>query len=329
MVNSQNKRGIKMTEEVKQTEEKTEKSVDTLSALFDERDRPKSQEKEDRKAPETPDSEKIKAEEPGNVPEKKKEQANPQTSPQKETTQSSETEDDDNADTSPSELNTLKEELQKTQKRLSENQQYGRQNAQKVKNALKITQTLIGEGLLTDEEAKGLMDTLQSEGEEGEEYHKGDAHPFAPIFKMANTELENIRKYTDDEFLQDKVDAFDYFLSVSSKEEIEEALEELTELMDNPVKLTKKMLAIGQKAYEESYKEIKEAGGFKHYLSKKSHEVEKLRKKIDKLEKKLAQYEDFDKPRYRMDETGDGEDGKPAQDTITALFAERDQVKRR
>lgn len=318
-----------MTEDVKQTEEKTEKSVDTLSALFDERDRPTSEEPENKKALETPESKKAK--ESGNTPEEKKEQADPQTSPQKETTQSSETEEEEDDDMSPSELNTLKEELHKTQKRLSENQQYGRQNAQKVKNALKITQTMVSEGLLTDEEAKGLMETLQRDGEdtEAEEYHKGDSHPFAPIFKMANTELENIRKYTDDEFLQDKVDAFDYFLSVSSKEEIEEALEELTELMDNPVKLTKKMLSIGQKAYEESYKEIKEAGGFKHYLSKKSQEVEKLRKKIDKLEKKLAQYEDFDKPRYRMDETGDSEDGKPAQDTITALFAERDQVKRR
>ncbi len=315
-MNSENERGIKMTEEVKQTEEKTEESVDTLSALFDERDRPKSQEKEGGKAPESPESE-------------KEEEAQPdKPSPQKEAVKAAK-EDDEESDTS--ELNTLKEELQKTQKRLSENQQYGRQNAQKVKNALKITQTMVSEGLLTDEEAKGLMETLQWDGEdtETEEYHKGDAHPFAPIFKMANTELENIRKYTDDEFLQDKVDAFDYFLSVSSKEEIEEALEELTELMDNPVKLTKKMLAIGQKAYEESYKEIKEAGGFKHYLSQKNQEVEKLRKKIDKLEKKLAQYEDFDKPRYRMDETGDGEDGKPAQDTITALFAERDQVKRR
>jgi len=305
-----------MTEDVKQTKEKTEKSVDTISALFDERDHPKSEGKEGNKAPESPESE-------------KEEEAQPdKPSPQKEAVKAAK---EDNEESDTSELNILKEELQKTQKRLSENQQYGRQNAQKVKNALKITQTMVSEGLLTDEEAKGLMETLQRDGEdtETEEYHKGDSHPFAPIFKMANTELENIRKYTDDEFLQDKVDAFDYFLSVSSKEEIEEALEELTELMDNPVKLTKKMLSIGQKAYEESYKEIKEAGGFKHYLSKKSQEVEKLRKKIDKLEKKLAQYEDFDKPRYRMDETGDSEDGKPAQDTITALFAERDQVKRR
>jgi hypothetical protein len=300
----------------KQEEIKNEESVDTLSALFDERDRPKSEEKEGRKAPESQKGEEAQVD---------------KSSPQKEAVKAvkEDKDEDNNDDNDTSELDTLRGELQKTQKRLSENQQYGRQNAQKVKKALKITQTLIGEGLLTDEEAKGLMDTLQSEGEEGEEYHKGDAHPFAPIFRIANTELENIRKYTDDEFLQDKVDAFDYFLSVSSKEEIEEALEELTELMDNPVKLTKKMLSIGQKAYEESYKEIKEAGGFKHYLSQKNQEVEKLRKKIDKMEKKLAQYEDFDKPRYRMDETGDSEDGKPAQDTITALFAERDQVKRR
>jgi hypothetical protein len=31
-----------------------------------------------------------------------------------------------------------------------------------------------------------------------------------------------------------------------------------------------------------------------------------LRKTIDKLTKKLAQYEDYDKPRYRLDEMNEG-----------------------
>jgi hypothetical protein len=236
-----------------------------------------------------------------------------------------------------SEIEVLRKKLEKTEKVLAENHKYGRSNAQKLKNAVKAVQKFADDGLLAEEEAKELYQALHAEGEEPEEdgasYQATSSQTslFAPIFKVANKELENILKYTDDEHLQDKVNAFDYFLSVGSKEEIEKVLEDLSDLLDNPLKLARKMLSIGQEVYEESYKGIKEAGGFKNYLSKKEEEVEKLRKKVDKLEKKLLQYEDFDKPRYRMDETGSPgtgnvEGGKPANDTISALFDERDKA---
>jgi uncharacterized protein YukE len=299
--------------------EKPAGTPDTISSLFDERDRLPSEEKDDRKAPEqsTP---KASASSQGEQGDQKK--SNAPAPQQKEAPTTPKEEEGD--DSSP-ELETLKGELDKTRKSLSENQKYGRQNAQKVKNALKVAQTLVSEGALTTEEARGLLETLQSEEDDIEEYHKGDSHPFAPIFRIANKELENIRKYTDDPLLQDKVDAFDYFLSVSSPEDIKEALKELIDLTSDPVKLTKKMLSIGQKAYEESYKEIKEAGGYKNVLSQKNQDVEKLQKKIDKLEKKLSHYEDFDKPRYRMDEMGESDGGTSPKDTISALFDERDK----
>jgi hypothetical protein len=245
--------------------------------------------------------------------------------------------------TSPFELEALRVKLEKTEKVLAENQRYGRTNAQKVRNAQKVVQKFADEGLLTEEEAKELFGTLQADGREpplsGDEpednsVSRSAAYPpqaslFAPIFKVANQELENIRKYTDDSLLQDKVEAFDYFLSVGSKEEVGQVLEELTGFLDDPVKLAKKMLIIGHKIYEESYKGIQEAGGFKNYLSKKDEDLEKLHKKIDKLEKKLLQYEDFDQPGYRIEEMGDGDEATPATDTISALFGERDRVKRR
>ena len=46
------------------------------------------------------------------------------------------------------EIQSLKEELEKTHKRLVENQQYGRQNAQRLKNALKLTKAFVEEGSL-------------------------------------------------------------------------------------------------------------------------------------------------------------------------------------
>jgi hypothetical protein len=241
------------------------------------------------------------------------------------------------------EADALRAKLEKTEKVLAENQRYGRNNAQKLKNALKAVRKFADDGVLAQEEAEALFGVLQSavpENSEGEEEYAlkqsnlSQASPFAPIFEIANKELQNIFKYTDDEFLPDKVKAFDYFLSVGSKEEIANVLEDLTALRDEPVKLARKMLSIGARVYEESYKGISQAGGFKEYLAGKEESIEKMQKKIDKLEKKLLQYEDFDKPRYRIDETGspgmdDEGNASPAQDTISALLAERDKVRRK
>jgi predicted translin family RNA/ssDNA-binding protein len=282
-----------MNEETKNEEIKTEQSTDTVSRLFDDRDRDGG----DRNSHEQPGKEESRNEE---TPALQK-------------------------------AEVLRKKLDKVEKNLVENHKYGRSNAQKVKNALKVVQRFADEGTLAEEEARELLGTLHLEEEHPDERNTPthQASPFAPIFKVANQELQNILKYTDDEHLQDKVNAFDYFLSVGSKEEIDHVLEDLTDLMDNPLKLARKMLAIGERVYQESYRGIKEAGGFKNYLATKDQEIEKLHKKLDKLEKKLLQYEDFDHPRYRMDEMGDVEGSKPANDTISDLFDERDKVKRR
>ena len=54
----------------------------------------------------------------------------------------------------------------------------------------------------------------------------------------------------------------------------------------------------------------------------------KLNRSIDKLTKKLAQYEDYDQPRYRINEMSES-GGVAAKDSITELFEERDKVARR
>ena len=234
------------------------------------------------------------------------------------------------------ELQTLKEELEKTHKRLTENQQYGRQNAQRLKNALKITRELVEEGSLSDEEALKLQDSLQSDAEEDDSASPSHSHlpshPFGKVLAAANKELEFIRKYTNDERLDDKVGAFDYFLLVAPTEEREQALEDLTDLMDTPLKLAKKMLSIGQ-GYEKSYREMKAAGGIQGMIAKKDQDIDNLHKSIDKLTKKLAQYEDYDKPRYRLDESvgdpGESEEEASSKDTITSLFSHRDRGNQR
>ena len=225
----------------------------------------------------------------------------------------------------PLELQRLQEELTKTQKRLVENQQYGRQNAQRLKNALKLAKEFVEEGSLSEEEAAKLIGTLDSDLEE--DLSSYASHPFGKVLAIANQELENIRKYTDDASLDDKIRAFDYFLMVASKEEQEQALEDLTDMKDNPLKLAKAMLERGQR-YQTSYQEMKAAGSLYELLNKKDQTLLDLRKTLDKLTKKLAQYEDYDKPRYRLDEMGESEE-TASQDSISSLFNDRDRIRRR
>jgi hypothetical protein len=326
-----------MKEDTQSRDIKTDKPQDTVSKLFDDRDRDerdglKKEEIKKEKSSLIPKVEAVR--ESQNLKAVNENKADP--SKGENLKENDDKDDQTSSEQASPELEALRKKLEKTEKTLAENHKYGRSNAQKVRNAVKAVQRFADDGLLAEEEAKELLQTLHSEGEgtEEEEATRYQASPFAPIFKVANQELQNILKYTDDPHLQDKVNAFDYFLSVGSKEEIEQVFEDLSDLLDDPLKLARKMLSIGRDVYEESYKGIKESGGFKNYLSAKDQEIEKLQKKLDKLEKKLLQYEDFDKPRYRIDETGspgmgDVEGGKPANDTISALFDERDKVRRK
>jgi len=304
-------------------EETISQEIDPLSELFEERDRSPLEKNNNNieKSADASNSDKSKKEQQENSKE---------SSNQKKVIRKDGEEEEEDNQKSPSDIEKTKAELEKTQKRLVENQKYAHKHVQKVKNAIKIAQSLVNEGNLTQEEAQSLIETLQSEEEEGEDHYRGDSHPFSPIFRVANKELENIRKYTEDDTLNDKIAAFDYFLSVSSEAEIKEAFEELTGLIDNPVKLAKRMLAIGQQTYEDSYKDIKESGGVKNLLSLKTQEVEKLQKKIDKLEKKLSQYETYDKPTYRIDEMSEVDSKESeSEDPLTPMFKARDTIRRR
>ena len=301
---------------------------DTVSQLFEERDRPKAENK-----PKTlnPKVDKEKKAEPSPQVEPVREDA--QTLPEQARLEQTPPEEA-NLDQLRQETEALKAKLAKTEKVMLENQRYGRTNAQKLSNAVKAIQKFAEDGALSGEEAQELLGVLQtpSKGEAPETIDNEFAlppsrspHPFAAIFQIANQELANLQKYTDDAHLPDKVKAFDYFLSIAPEKDVETLLEELTDLRDDPLKLARRMLAIGQEAYEHSYKAVQAAGSFKNYLAQKDEVVEKLEKKIDKLEKKLLQYEDFDQPRYRIDERGDRDGPTSAADTLSTLFEERDQ----
>ena len=291
--------------------------VDTISSLFEERDRQLLQEDA------SPSSDALQKQAAPTLPSS----SQPSAGTSKPKAEDEAAKVDDQAIDSP-DLKTLQAELEKTRKTIAENQKYGRQNAQRLKSALKLTKEMVENGALSEAEAQSLMESLSNndESEAEVEHSPYAAHPFGKVLKIANTQLENLRKYSDDELLDDKVKAFDYFLSLASQEEVKDALEELTDLIDDPIKLTKKMLAIGKRYYDESYKDIASSGSVQNYIKEKHQEIEKLNRSIDKLTKKLAQYEDYDQPRHRISEVGESNDmplGK--RDLSDDLFHERDK----
>jgi len=193
-------------------------------------------------------------------------------------------------DTAAADSESLQKELEKTRKSTEENQRYARQNARRLKNAITQTKALIESGALSDEEAQGLMASLDSGDDENDQASVYAGHPFGEILSIANNELTNLRKYSEDTLLDEKVKAFDSFMSLASRDDVGEVIDELIELKDDPIKLTKKIISVGQQFHEESYGDIAKSGSVRNYIKAKNDEIKNLNKNIDKLNKRLAEY---------------------------------------
>jgi hypothetical protein len=238
----------------------------------------------------------------------------------------------DEDDDEPSETELIKRDFEKTKKALSETKKWAHTNSQKLKTAIKKINSLVDSEILTEAEAKELTEQLNAEGDEEHQYEASDnLPPMQKIYSSANRELENIKKYTDDENLTDKIAAFDFFITDCDPDEREEILDELESLRgSDPLKMTKRMISLGAKYYEEVYKEFKEAGGYKKYSAQKNDEIVKLQKKVDKLTRKLSQYEEYDDPTRRIAELTDTDGAKGVEqatkDTLSQMFEERKRI---
>ena len=138
--------------------------------------------------------------------------------------------------------------------------------------------------------------------------------------------------FDEDPLFDKKVAAFDFFVNHASEQEKDELVEELESFDPNSLKLAKKMFQIGEKYYEENYKELDEAGGLKELVTVKNTEIKRMQRKIDKLEKELSRYNDYDKPTSRIDELGDTPEGVSTDepgDVLGSLIKQRDGSKKR
>jgi vacuolar-type H+-ATPase subunit I/STV1 len=151
------------------------------------------------------------------------------------------------------------------------------------------------------------------------------------LINIANKRMADLAEiYEDDPLFNKKVESFDFYQKQASQIEKDQILEEVEHLKDHPLKLANKMLQIGEKYYNENYKELDEAGGLKELISFKNSEIERMQRKLDKLERKLSQYNDYDSPTNKIDELGDTEnvvEQKP-ESGLDEAFGERDRKKR-
>lgn len=225
----------------------------------------------------------------------------------KEKTEAPEEEGEETNDTS--ELEQLKNEAEKSKKSLLDAQKWGTKNSQKIKYALKKLNVLIENGSFTEDEEKealNLKQMLESDAEapfEDEKSPNANQHPIDKYLNIASEKLAVMEELSDNpEVFYKKYSAFKMGLLDYKPDEIELLANELDELKGNPVKLAKKIIDIADQYYNEYYKEFEEIGGFRKIIEKRNKEEKKLKNEIDKLKKKLLNYEDFDKPKYRIGE---------------------------
>lgn len=203
-----------------------------------------------------------------------------------------------------------KAEHDKLQRNLKETRKWGDDRARQLAAYKKATERLKEEGNLTEEEAAALLTHTKYE-----ELEKKDKTLIERLGDVWEAEIENIRKYSEYPELDRHMRAFQHFVQNGVLEEINEAAEELKDLIDsNPVLCTKKMLEIGKRHHDDVFSELIDAGNLKNFKRQYEDKIESSQKKIDKLEKEIAKlkdkYEGYDEnPQYRLPQGGDSSGG--------------------
>lgn len=221
--------------------------------------------------------------------------------------------------------------LEKTKKSLSDTKKWGNSINMKLKGGLRELQNAFAEGDIDESVFNRLSEALHSDHEEPkEEPSNRDLNPLSSLIQTAKSRMEYLKEaLVDDESFDDKLDAFDFLMHISSGEDKNKLIKELSVLKDNPIKLAKKIYLIGQENIK-MYQEIQEAGGFKPLLEEKDAIIKKKQNRIDKLEKRVSEYEGNDKGTNRIDELGLNVSAPVQQkgDLLTMALSKRDAAVR-
>jgi hypothetical protein len=233
-------------------------------------------------------------------------------------------------------IDQLNGQIEKERKNLLEAQRWGTKNSQKVKGAHKTIKSLLENGSFTSDEEEELskaLSILSTEGGDIEEEHlPSSSHPLQKYFDIANTELPKFKTYGNDPNLENKIASFNHFIKEATAEEIKDLIDTLEDADTDALKI-KKMLSIGEKNYNEGFKEIIDNGGARSAIQKKNKEIERLTKEIERYKKKLTEHENYDTTTvYGVNGMIGSEDDSPAPqfaDPFDAFEHKRDSARKR
>lgn len=186
-----------------------------------------------------------------------------------------------------------KSEFEKLQKTVKDTQRSFHEDRKKLAAYKKAVEKMKEDGALLDEEATMLLDHTKYENESVE-----DESTLVKYAKVWDKELEYMKKYApDSKEIDQHILAFQHFMQTASREEINDALNDLSRYEDDEVELTRQMLELGRQYNDEIYADIHESGSIRNLKSKYSQkeyemqkEIDKLKKRVDKLKEK---YEDY------------------------------------
>lgn len=189
-------------------------------------------------------------------------------------------------------IKSLEKEIEKFKKFGSDNSKYARAKTQQVQNLLKKAKSFLEDGRLSEDEHNDLVSVFKSDGNVGiEEQPTVNKPVFQKIFEIADGEISNMRKYVDDESLDDKIRSLSMYLYNSPETELNEIEKELEKLQDEPLVLTKKLLALGDQ-YSSIYNEVKKYGSLKEFVLKTSLERDKYEKNIENFKETISKLEE-------------------------------------
>lgn len=268
---------------------------------------------------ETTDKKEIKDEK---KEEEKEDPKNTEKSVKKETVKKEDEKDEDDE---------RETEIANLRKSLNDSQRWGHNNNRRLKNTLKAINALKESGTLNEEEFNEISNLLASDSEEPEiESQETSNDPLQNYIRIADSRITDLQEiYDEDPLFTKKIEGFNFFMRHCTPQEREDLIDDLDSIGKNPLKLAKHMYKVGEKYYEENYKELDEAGGLKELLTVKNDEIKRLQRKVDKLERKALESNDYDKPTQRIDELTDVKDESVSEDkpgdVLGSIISRRDR----
>jgi len=309
---------------------------DVLGDLFGNREDPFNAQKDDGMVPpegegapvkkETNKPEKVNAKE-----EKKQTESNASVEEKDVAEESPEPEEKSQEKDYKAEFEKSEADREKSDRRYKDSQKWGTDLSKKLSSYEKAVKKYIDDGVLTEDEANGLLDHTKHE-----ELSPEDEPLLIKYSRIWDEGINHMREYADD---PKKIDQYTYAFQQllrdsTSSQEIQDILDEFADIESTPSSYARKLIEIGKKYNDEVFDEVYSAGSVRNYKKKMLEINEDLNKKLDKankeVEKYKRKYEDFDKKPpmnlptgSRGDSKSDSSGNESTSSILDSLFSQR------